>query len=135
MHESVLRDYFLGRINESRLNADLAGSVVQTSYDVFTHYVNPMDVNFQVEPSHLVKLCDAVLAGHLDPKHLEIIGHCLVASDHFLLPDESNAGDVVRETAYDWAGPNLLLTLTNVAKFRDRLLTGNDTFTRADAVG
>ena len=136
MHESVLRDYFLGRINESLLNDDLAGSVIQTSYDVTTHYVSPMDGHFHVERSHLVKLCDAVLVGRLDPRHLEIIGYCLVASDHFVLPPESNVDDVVRETAYEWASPeiNLPLTVTNIAKFRNRLLTGHDPFTRADAV-
>jgi len=37
MHESILKDYFLDLIDESRLNEDLEGSVVQTSFDVITH--------------------------------------------------------------------------------------------------
>lgn len=137
MHESVLRDYLLGQIGESRLSADLAGSIVQTSHDVFTHYVNEMDGDFQVDPPHLVKLCDAVLSGDLSPNNLEIIGYCLVTSDHFFWEQESKQGELVAETAYDWSSPeiNFPLTQANVAKFRDRLLTGNNTFTRADAVG
>ena len=137
MHESVLRDYFLGQINASRLGEDLAESIVQTSHDVFTHYVNEMDGDFQVDPAHLVKLCDAVLSGDLAPDNLEIIGYCLVTSDHFFWEQESAHGELVAETAYDWSSPviNFPLTKANVAKFRDRLLTGNNTFTRADAVG
>jgi hypothetical protein len=135
MHESVLRDYFLGLVDETRLNDDLASSVVQTSYDVITHYVNPMDENFQVERSHLVKLCDAVLAGHLDATHLELIGDCLVMSEHFILPDESTAAYVVRETAYYWSDTSSLPALADVAKSRQRLLMGNDPSVRADLVG
>lgn len=76
MHELALKDYFLGVIDESRLTQDLAGSVVQTSLDVITHYVNHMDSSFQVKPAHLVKLCDAVLSGKLNAEYLELIGYC-----------------------------------------------------------
>ena len=135
MYESILKDYFLGLVDESRLNEDLEGSAVQTSFDVITHYVNPMDSAFQIEPAYLVKLCDAVLSERLDAKHLEIIGHCLVASEHFFWEEETEAGDLVAETAYDWASPeiNYPLTFENVRKFRERLVTGVDTFTKADA--
>jgi hypothetical protein len=136
MHESILKDYFLDLIDESRLNDDLEGSVVQTSFDVITHYVNPMDSGFQVEPAHLVKLCDAVLAGKLNAVHLELIGYCLIASDHFFWDEESKSGELVAETAYDWSSPeiNYPLTVGNIEKFRERLLTGDYTFTKADAV-
>ena len=134
MHESILKDYFLGVIDESRLNEDLEGSVVQTSLDVITHYVDPMDSDFQVEPAHLVKLCDAVLSGKLNAEHLELIGYSLVASDHFFW-DETKSGELVAETAYDWSSPeiNYPLTVGNIEKFRG-LLIGNDTFTKADTV-
>jgi hypothetical protein len=136
MHESVLKDYFLGVIDESRLSEDLEGSVVQTSHDVITHYVDPMDTDFTLEPAYLVKLCDAVLSGKLSAEHLELIGYCLVASDHFFWDEESKSGELVAETAYDWSSPeiNYPLTVGNIEKFRERLLTGEDAFTRADAV-
>src|SRR5205807_1323374 len=121
--------------NESQLNDDLAGSIVQTSHDVFTYYVNPMDGKFQVDPSHLVKLCDAVLAGQVNPEHLEVVGYCLVVSDHFFYQEQSDDGNLVSDTAFDWASPetNYALTLPNVWKFRYRLLNGYSIFTFADA--
>ena len=136
MHESILKDYFLGVIDESRLDEDLGGSVVRTSFDVITHYVNPMDSEFSVEPAHLVKLCDAVLSGKLEAERLELIGYCLVASDHFFWEEDSESGGLVAETAYDWSSPeiNYPLTFANVEKFRKRLITGADTFSKADAV-
>jgi hypothetical protein len=103
---------------------------------VITYYVNPMDTDFQVEPAHLVKLCDAVLSGKLNAEHLELIGYCLVASEHFFWDEESKSGKLVAETAYDWSDAeiNYPLTAKNIAKYRERLLTGNDTFTKADAI-
>jgi len=95
-----------------------------------------MDSEFQVEPSHLVKLCDAVLSGKLNAQHLELIGFCLVGSDHFFWECETKSGDLVAETAYDWSSPeiNYPLTVKSIEKFRERLLTGKDTFTRADTI-
>jgi hypothetical protein len=136
MHESILKDYFLGVIDESRLNEDLEGSVVRTSFDVITHYVSPMDSEFRVELAHLVKLCDAVLSGKLNAARLELIGYCLVASDHFFWEEDSKSGELVAETAYDWSSPeiNYPLTFENIEKFRERLITGEETFSKADAV-
>jgi hypothetical protein len=136
MHELILKDYFLGVVDESRLDKDLEGSVVRTSFDVITHYVNPMDSAFRVEPAHLVKLCDAVSSGKLDAEHLELIGYCLVASDNFFWDEGSRPGELVAETAYAWSSPeiNYPLTPENIGKFRERLITGEDTFSAADAV-
>ena len=135
MHESVLKDYFLGLIDESRLSEDLAGSVIKTSFDVITFYVNPLDSQFRVEVDHLVKLCDAVLSEKVNAQHLELIGYCLEASEQFFWDDEAGGGDLVTETVVRWANPeiNYPLTVENVRKFRERLLTGEDTFTRVDA--
>ena len=135
MHESILKDYFLGMVDESRLNEDLEGSVVRTSIDVITHYVNPMESDFRVEPAHLVKLCDAVLSGKLNAGNLELVGYCLVASDHFSWEEDSKSGELVAETAYDWSSPEIayLLTFENIEKFRERLITGEDIFSKPDA--
>jgi hypothetical protein len=136
MNESILKDYFLGVVDESRLNEDLEGSVVRTSFDVITHYVNPMDSEFRVEPAHLVKLCDAVLSGKLNAERLELIGYCLVVSDHFFWEEDSKSGELVAETAYDWSSSeiNYPLTFENIEKFRERLITGEETFSKDDAV-
>ena len=136
MHESVLRDYFLGVIDESLLNEDLEGSVVRRSHDGKSFHIDDMESEFRVDPGHLVKLCDAVLSGKLEAKSLELIGFCLAASDYFFWEEDAESGNVVGETAHDWSCPeiNYPLTIGNVEKFRHRLVTGEGTFTRTDAL-
>jgi hypothetical protein len=134
MHESILRDFFSGRVGAADLRTDLVGAIVQTSSDVFSHSVVDMDADFEVLPEHLVRLCDAVLTEALEASDLEAIGFCLVASEHFYWDRDSPAGDRVAKTAHDWASPdiNYRLTPETVHKFRERLLTGHDLFTRDD---
>jgi hypothetical protein len=134
MHESVVRDFFVGKVPASALQSDLVGAVLQTSSDVFTQYVTPMEDRFVVRKEHLVRLCDAVLAGDLAPESLEPIAFCLIASEHFDLEDESEEGERVLEVLHDWDSPeiNYVLSISTVAKFRLRLLTGQNTFTADD---
>ena len=93
-----------------------------------------MTGEFEVRSEHLVRLCDDVLAGAIEPWKLEPIGFCLVASDTFWWDGDTADGERVAEAAYDWSSPeiNYPLTAHTVAKFRLRLLTGESTFTRAD---
>jgi len=134
MHEAVLRDYLAGTADIGTLRADLRGAVAQTSHDVFSQHVVNMDTDFNVTPAHLIGLCDAVLAGHLPPADLSVIAFCLVASEHFRWDTDTPDGDIIGETLYDWDSPeiNYPLNLQTIAKFRHRLVTGEDTFTRAD---
>ena len=137
MRESVLRDYFLRLIDESHLSEDLAGSAVKTSYDVITCYVKEdLTEDFVVTSNHLLQLCDAFLAGELDAEHLEIIGFALETSEHFTWDDAEADGEdtPVAETIHSWASPEINYPLNHkiIAKFRELLLTGNDTFTRED---
>jgi len=134
MHEAVLRDYFLGTADDAALRADLLGAVTQTSHDVFSQHVVSMATDFDVTIAHLVSLCDAVLAGQLPPADLSTIAFCLVASDRFQWDTDTPEGNLLGKTLYDWDSPeiNYPLNLQIAAKFRHRLLTGEDTFTRAD---
>jgi len=134
MRESVLRDYFLGTADIAALRADLQGAVTQTGRDASSQHVVSMDTDFDVTASHLVSLCDAVLAGQLSAAALSIIAFCLVASDRFRWDAETQTGNVMAETLHEWESPaiNYALNEQTVAKFRHRLLTGQDTFTRAD---
>lgn len=90
--------------------------------------------DFTVEPSHLVRLCDAVVAGQLPPEVLEPIGFGLIASDHFVWDGDTPEGSRVAEALYDWSSPeiNFALTVETARKFRSRLLSGEDQFTRDD---
>lgn len=137
MRESVLRDYFLGLVNESRLIEDLAGSVEQTSCDVIGHHIaSDLSQDFAVEPTHLIKLCDAVLSGKLAAKNLELIGFALIGSEHFMWDgdDTECGGALVAEVLHHWTSPeiNYPLTVENVAKFGHLLLTGVHLFARED---
>jgi hypothetical protein len=134
MHEAILRDFLLGKADVSALRHDLEGTVSRTGHDVFTHRVIDMEGEFTLSIAHLVALCDAVLVGDLPPQDLSVIAFAIEASDRFQWDYESRSGDLIRETLADWSCPeiNYPLTLGTVAKFRRRLVTGEDTFTRAD---
>lgn len=134
MHEAVLRDYFAGTADIGTLCADLRGAVTRTSHDVFSQHIVDMDTDFDVTTAHLIGLCDAVLAGHLSPSDLSVIAFCLVASENFRWDTDTPDGNLIAETLCEWDSPeiNYPLNLQTVAKFRHRLVTGEDTFTRAD---
>jgi hypothetical protein len=134
MNESILRDFFLSSTTAAELSADLEGSLVQSSRDVIRHPIVDMDEEFEVRPEHLLLLCDAVLAGQIEPWKLQAVGFCLVASDQFYWDGDSPEGDRVGEVAFDWSVPEINYSLTHdtVAKFRHLLATGEKTFTPDD---
>ena len=134
MHESVLRDFLIGSQPASALKKDLAGVVVQTSSDVFTQYVTPMKEELVVSREHVLRLCDAVLEGSLAPEDLEPIAFCLIASEQFQFEESMPDNERVLDTLHDWDSPeiNYVLTHATVEKFKKRLLTGENTFTRDD---
>jgi hypothetical protein len=133
MHEQTLRDFMTGDATAAELRRDLEGAIVQRGHDSFEHPIAPMAEPFDLTPEHLVRLCDAILERELPATSLEAIAFCLLASDRFEWQEEP-AGEILAETLHDWASPqaNYPLNASTVAKFRHRLLTGEDTFTRAD---
>ena len=124
MHESVLRDFFVGEADIAALRADLEGAVTQTSYDVFRQEVIAMAVDFEITAAHLVRLCDAVLAGELGAADLSVIGFCLVASERFHWDNDTPEGRVIEATLYQWDSPeiNYPLNTETVVRFRYDLL-------------
>ena len=130
MHESILRDYFIGLVDEVVLKEDLKNTMVQTSKDVFSYKIVSMDTEFEVLPDHLIKLCDAVISEKIETKDLRTIGFCLAATDYFLWDSNTELGNRVAETVLDWASPeiNYPLTIENIKRFRERLLTGKNSF-------
>ena len=126
MKEAVLKDFFKGTVSTRELLNDLSGTL-RSSRDVKYYTIEDMAETFIVLPEHLVKLCDVVIDGDLDPYDLHPIGFCIVASDYF-------EWDEVYETVLDWANYNInyKLTIDTVRKFRLRLVTGKDLFTKDD---
>ena len=132
MHEEVLRRFFEGVADPSDLARDLHGALVPDGPDVTRHPIVDMVEEFEVQPCHLVKVCDAVLDGSVSVDSLEAIGFCLVASDAFLWDSNSPGGERVADVAHDWSAPevNYPLTLTNVAAWRRCLLGEEACFER-----
>src|SRR5262245_32717543 len=135
MNAQILREFFENRVSAGVLDADLRNAFEQTSLDSFQLRMTDVNEDFTVRMEHLVKLCDAVLAGELNPEALRAIGFGMIASDHFDWDGDSADGSAIAETLNDWASPevNYQLSPATVKKFRHRLLTGEDTFTRADS--
>jgi len=134
MREEVLRKFFLGQITASRLAQDLRGSLVDSGSTLTHHPIVDMNLDFDVRPEHLIKVCDAVLSGTIEAKYLAAIGFCLAASDHFNWETDEDAGELVADVANDWSAymVNYPLTISNVRKWRHLLETGENTFTTQD---
>jgi hypothetical protein len=69
MREIVLQRFFQGNASDCELAADVAGSLERRGNDVQVH-IERMASEFHAEALHLIRVCDAVLAGTLDPKDL-----------------------------------------------------------------
>ena len=134
MHEEILKRFFLGEASARELADDLAGSLVERR-DVTHHPIKDMCDDFEVQPEHLVRVCEAVLGGEIEAKYLEAIGFCILASDHFEYDTDTPEGELVGETVFDWSEPrvNHPLTIENVRKFRERLVTGGNPFAEEGA--
>src|SRR4051812_40156708 len=129
MHEETLRQFFIDAIPAEELGRDLVGSLVHEGPVVTKHPIVDMKENFTVTPGHLVRLCDAVLSGAIEPEYLQAVGFSSVASARFTWDGDSAEGERVSAAVHDWAAPriNYPLTRANVKRFRLRLQTGTDT--------
>ena len=127
MHEEILKRFFEGELGAAALAEDLVDSMV-TNGNITKHPIEEMSQSFQVWPEHLTLLCDAVLSGEIDPKHLQSIGFCIIASDNFEYDPQTPEGNLVDDIVSAWSVPeiNYPLTWENVKTFRERLVSGGD---------
>ena len=134
MKTSILTGFFAGKVSRRDLAADLEGAWERTGMQSRRlRMLDDMTEEFEVSCVQLAALCDAVLEGELPAESLEAVGFGLLAADYISFA-ETPEGDRAIETIHDWAVPNINypLTLSTVAKFRHRLVTGEDLFTRDD---
>ena len=129
MQAAILRKFFMGEVSVLELAADLTGQTNGTIKHLGT-FAELLE-DFSVTPRHLIALCDAVLKNDLDPSLLEVVGSCMLTSDYFKWCSGTPLGNLVAVTLYNWSSPevNYALNHDTVAKFRHRLLTGEETFT------
>ena len=130
MRETVLRDFFEGAAAADDLDSDTAGAFKQESPQSRRLVVETMEEPFGLRSDHVVKLCDAVIAGRLDPANLEAIGFALIASDQFEWTTDTEDGERVGEVLFDWSAPEINhdLTVENVRRWRHYLVTGEPAF-------
>ncbi|BCR04528.1 hypothetical protein DESUT3_15970 [Desulfuromonas versatilis] len=133
MKEAILKDFFLGRVSPEALKKDLIGAV-ESEGKISRQYIEDMDSEFEVKSAHLVRVCDAVLDGILDPMDLSTIGFCLMASDYFEFDTDTEDGARVADAAIDWADYliNYDLNKETTKKSKERLITGKNLFTEND---
>jgi len=134
MHESVLKDFFLGKATAEELKNDLTGTLARTGKQSTQVGIVDMDSEFEVFPEHLIRVCDAVISGTLVPHDLFTVGFCLMASENFEWDGDTEDGERVADTLNEWSAYqiNYLLTLETTLKFKERLVSGKDLFTDKD---
>jgi hypothetical protein len=120
MRETVLRDFFLGRVTPFALARDVLGSKKKVGAISYVVEVEGMEGEFSITREMLVSLWDTVLSGQLPPEELAAIGFALVASNSFMWDTE----DVVHDVIHDWSSPEVFypLTIDNVQRFKNWLL-------------
>ena len=118
MRERVLRDFFDDKVTAAELARDVAGSMSQKTQKISVASIEDMDEEFTVTAPMLVRLCDVVLRGELQPEALHNIGFALMASDAFCW--DADQDDILAEVIADWSCPevNYPLTVENVQRFR-----------------
>jgi hypothetical protein len=99
--------------------------------DVLT---DDLSADFVVTENYLEALCDAVICGDLQARHLEVIASLLVRSERFIWDPSTAAGARVSRVIYAWEAPeiNYVLSTGTVKKFRVLLRTGENTFDASD---
>jgi len=127
MHESILRDLFLGKANAKALSKDIEESRALmsppgVSYSKTSDGIVKMDSDFDLSRAHLLAVCDAFLSGGLSAIDLEYIAFALIASDRFNWDGDQD--NTLAEIVHDWAAPaiNYPLNMENIQRCRRWLL-------------
>jgi len=135
MREEILRDFLLGRVDSETFSEDLDNSIAMVGpNEAGVSIARLGDGAFHVTAEQLVRVCDAVSSGVVEPWKLEAVGFCLVASDYFQFEAADPDGGLVAKVIHRWAAPQVHypLTVKTVAKARHLLVTGEDTFSAED---
>jgi len=132
MHESILRDFFLGKAGAKALSKDIEASIAAISppgapYSKTSEGIVKMDSEFNLSRANLLTLCDAFLSGGLSAVDLECIAFALIASDGFNWDGDQD--NTLAEIINDWAAPqiNYPLNVENIQRCR-RWLEGTEEY-------
>lgn len=125
MTERVLQNYFEGKASAADLSRDVQSSQTRTGQDTTSVHVIQIseEEGFYVTRKHMLMLCDDAIAGHLSMEALNTIGFALMTSEHFVMNDGTEEGEVVSDTAFEWDNPEIGydLTIENMKHWKARL--------------
>jgi hypothetical protein len=128
-------DHHLRRFLEGSATAEKLAQILATPLDhsAGVTFEPPTSPPLHVAPAHLVRVCDAILAGGCEPRILRDVGFLLIGSDAFEYDGDAQDGARVAKVAADWSAPeiNWPLTLENVQEWRLFLGTGEAPTLRA----
>ncbi len=134
MKEEILRGYLENKVTMDILAADLKDSQKRTSFDVISIFVDFIKDSgeFEITRSHLIKLCDDTITGHLTTTDLNTIASVLMASDYFTWEEGKEDGVIIDQTIFDWDNPGIgfPLSLDNLKRWKKYLETGAYDFNR-----
>ena len=126
MKESTLAAFLSGGTDAVRLRTGLEDVVGTDTLRSGENLVNDLAADTTIRIDHMVRLCDAYLAGDLGPEHLKAVAFFLVGSDHFTWNTDERDSAVISEVVPDWSAPeiNIPFTRNAVTRYRAELLKG-----------
>jgi hypothetical protein len=126
MTEPKIRDYFDGIIPLEEVF--LINN--EKSHKITAYYKQVEAIeegSYLITSSHLIKLCDDIIAGLVLPEALETIAFILIGSDYFYWDVDTDEGDRTAQVIIEWGAPlsNFPLTLFNIEQWK-KYLSGQD---------
>src|SRR5690349_5999224 len=96
MTERKIRDYLLRLIDANELVK--ADRPVSDKVEPYWKVVDMIqEGEFEIEPKHLITVCDDVLENRMTPDHLDNLAFILIGSDYFTWDTEDRDGEKVGE--------------------------------------
>ncbi|MCB0481442.1 MAG: hypothetical protein KDC83_08405 [Flavobacteriales bacterium] len=129
MTEMNLKEYWEGSLSIKELVPLLRACRVLGKDSKVEFKVQMVDSDappLEVTSKHLITLCKAALDGWLKPDDLNTISFILLFSEHYHWNGNSNDGELVSTTVFDWDAPevNFPLTNGNIKRWKSYLETG-----------
>jgi hypothetical protein len=132
MRESLLGAFLEGTADGASLADGLADVIGRRGLVPGQNLTEDLEEPFPVNSAHLVRLCDAHIAGDIDSDDLKAAAQFLRAAQHFTWSNASPDGELVAQILCEWSAPesHYPLTGSNVLRYRTGLVDGKHAFRR-----
>ena len=121
---SPLTDFFQGTLSLDELRGIAKERIYKVENTKSISGLEQSTQIFRLSTIHLIQLCDLTIAGQVSSEELSDLAFWIQAADEV---DWDEADEVITETLFDWANPevNFPLTPATLKRFRERLMTGD----------